>query len=387
MPVLSANMLLNGRPPAEAAGTPLSRLRPYLLKEIAGIRLALIGLTTPALTTWLPPETLGGFEALDPLESLRTILEEIAPLRPDAVILAGHMGLTRRDDYANQVGALTREFPQLALYLGGHTHQNHSSTSINGVLYTQADHYGIYAGRADLTFDRTTRRLVGRQALTTWMDHTVALDPLVLSLCEKDLRLADQLLSREIGELTEPFGALASPGMASDQERLIGSAIVAALRGRKMEIDAVAHGLFEPRATFAAGRKTVADAWSLLPYENQIVTVELSYPDLLALAQEFSGARDPRPVMGLRVIAEGTGRARKVAALLNSDGSPLSAAKKYRLALNSYDSQSGGGRFPFLAQLMADPANHRLLHPIQIRDALIDFFLARQKVGRASFLV
>ena len=28
MPVLSGNMLLDGRPPAEAAGTPLSRLRP-----------------------------------------------------------------------------------------------------------------------------------------------------------------------------------------------------------------------------------------------------------------------------------------------------------------------------------------------------------------------
>ena len=30
--------------------------------------------------------------------------------------------------------------------------------------------------------------------------------------------------------------------------------------------------------------KTVADAWSVLPYENQIVTLELARDDFLALA-------------------------------------------------------------------------------------------------------
>ena len=37
---------------------------------------------------------------------------------------------------------------------------------INNVLYTQADHYGIYAGKVDLTFDRSSRRLLHRAAVT-----------------------------------------------------------------------------------------------------------------------------------------------------------------------------------------------------------------------------
>jgi 2',3'-cyclic-nucleotide 2'-phosphodiesterase (5'-nucleotidase family) len=387
MPVLSGNALVEGQAPGAATNHPLSRLRPYLVKEVDGMRVAIIGLTTPALASWLPPENLRGFEALDPIEALRPILGEVAALRPDAIILAGHMGLTRRDDAANQVGALTREFPQLAVYLGGHTHQNHAGEWVNGVLYTQADHYGIYAGKVDLTFDRPSRRLLAREATTVRMDHQIAFDPLVLSLCQSELAVADRLLAREVGELTEPFGALAPFGEASDQERLIGSAMVAALRRQKVEIDAVAHGLFEMRQTLTAGKKSVGDLWAILPYENQIVTIEISRTDLLALAEEFLNARDVRPLMGLRVLASRADGAIRVSDLRAADGSPLPVRPSYRIALNSYDSQSGGGRFPLLGRLVADPANRRRLYPTQIRDALIDFFVTRQKVGRGSLLV
>ena len=201
MPVLSGNIHY----PTSAV---LPALRPYLLKEVAGFRLAIIGLTTPALSTWLPPENLGGVEALDPLESLETILREVATLKPDAIILAGHMGLIRRDDEANPVGALTRQFPQLAVCLGGHTHQDHPGEIVNGVLYTQADHYGIHAGRVDLTFDMHSRRLVGRQATTVLMDHTVEIDPAIIALCHDELEKADHLLAQPAGDPDRNFSAL-----------------------------------------------------------------------------------------------------------------------------------------------------------------------------------
>ncbi|HUB66952.1 MAG TPA: metallophosphoesterase, partial [Candidatus Methylacidiphilales bacterium] len=94
MPVLSGNALAEGRPSGsiDHANDPFSRLKPWLIKEVAGFRLAIIGMTTPALTSWLPPEKLTGFEALDPAESLRSILRDVAPLHPDAILLAGHMG-------------------------------------------------------------------------------------------------------------------------------------------------------------------------------------------------------------------------------------------------------------------------------------------------------
>jgi 2',3'-cyclic-nucleotide 2'-phosphodiesterase/3'-nucleotidase len=297
------------------------------------------------------------------------------------------MGLTRRDDYANRVGALTREFPQLVAYIGGHTHQNHSSETVNNVLYTQADHYGIYVGKVDLTFERASRRLLRREAVTVRMDHPLALDPLVLSLAQPDLDAADQALAHEIGELTEPFDVTSAFGKPSDVERLIGSAMLAMLRKRGVEIDAVVHGLFDDKHPLAPGMKTVADAWAILPYENEIVTIDLTRDDFLALARDFASGRDSRNLMGVRVIGSRDENGFRIEDLGAADGSPLPLKPAYRIALNSYDSQSGGQRFPTVAKLVARASSRRILHPIQIRDALIDFFLTRQKVGTASLLV
>lgn len=389
MPVLSGNALIEGR----ATGTfpenggAFSKLKPCLLKEIAGFRLVFIGLTTPGLSAWIPPENLKGFEVLDPIESLRALLREATALRPDAILLAGHMGLTRLDDYANRVGALTREFPQLAVYLGGHTHKNHPGELVNNVLYTQADHYGIYAGKVDLTFDRATRRLLKREALTVQMDSRIPLDPLVLSVARPDLDAADQTLARPIGELTEPFESASAFGRSSDVERLIGSAIVATLRKQGVEVDAVVHGLFDDRHALPPGTKTVADTWTLLPYENQIVTIELARDDFLALANDFGSGREFRNVMGVRVVGSQEDGRFRVADLRAVDGSPLPVKPAYRIALNAYDSQSGGQRFLTVARLVARPSSRRVLHPVQIRDALIDFFITRRKVSKASLLV
>jgi 2',3'-cyclic-nucleotide 2'-phosphodiesterase (5'-nucleotidase family) len=390
MPVLSANALVEGHPVGTGRETPLpfSRLKPYFLKKIAGFRLVFIGLTTPGLTSWLPPENLKDFEVLDPIESLRKLLPEVAALKPDAILLTGHMGLTRRDDYANQVGALTREFPQLVAYIGGHTHQNHSSELVNNVLYTQADHYGIHVGKVDLTFDRGTRRLLKREAVTVQMDHRIALDPLVLALAREELDGADQILTQKIGELTEPFGVASTFGQPSDVERLIGSATIAALRKQGLEIDAVVHGLFDDKHPLLPGIKTVADTWAVLPYENQIVTIELCHADFLALVQDCgSTPHEFRNVMGVCVVGSSQSPHFQVEELQAFDHSPLPVKPVYRIALNSYDSQSAGQRFLTMAKLVASPSSRRILHPIQIRDALIDFFVTRQKVSKASLLV
>jgi len=379
MPVISGNSRVG-------AGDAI-RLRPYFIKEIAGFRLAFVGLTTPGLASWLPPEDRRGFDVLDPIETLQRLMPEVAAQKPDAIIVAGHMGLTRRDDFANRIGALTQAFPQLTVCIGGHTHQNHPGETINGVLYTQADHFGIHAGRVDLAFDRASRRLVNRSALTLEMNHAVAFDPLVLHLAQPVIDDAARVMAQPMGVLTEPFGVASTFGAPSDVERLIGSAMRAALLRRGVEVDVIVHGLFDTRDPLAAGPRTIADAWTVLPYENQIVTLDLTRDDLLALVRDLAGTRDIRNAMGIRPVIEGTARDPQVVDLRAADGSSLPDKPRYRVALNSYDAQSGGQRLLQVARLAAAPENRRVLHDIEIRAALVDFFATRQRVGRASLLV
>ena len=384
MPVLSGNSRVGG---GTWAASDASHLRPWFIKEVAGFRLAFIGLTTPGLASWLPPEDRRGFDVLDPLETLQRLVPEVAAQHPDAIILAGHMGLTRRDDFANRIGALTQAFPQLAVCIGGHTHQNHPGETINGVLYTQADHFGIHAGKVDLTFDRATRRLLYREAVTVEMNHAIAFDPLVLHLAQPVTDAAALALAQPMGELAEPFDVTTAFGKPCDLERLIGSAIRASLLRRGVKVDVVALGLFEGVTPMPAGPKTVADAWSLLPYENQVVTIDLTRDDLLALVRDLASVRDVRNAMGIQPVLDPGSTYPVVTDLRAMDGAPLPDQPRFRVALNSYDAQSAGQRLLQVARLAAAPENRRVLHDLEIRVSLIDFFATRQRVSRASLII
>jgi hypothetical protein len=187
--------------------------------------------------------------------------------------------------------------------------------------------------------------------------------------------------------LTEPLGLASAFGRPSDVERLIGSGMKAALSRQGCEVDAVVHGLFDEKHPQSAGLKTVGDIWGILPYENEIVTIDLNRDDFVALARDFGAVREFRSVMGVQVVGAPEGTPFGVQDLRAADGSPLPVKPTYRVAMNSYDSQSGGQRFLTVARLVARPSSNRVLHPIQVRDALIDFFVTRKKVGKASLLV
>ena len=64
MPVLAANMLMEGKLAGEFpdAKHPFSKIQPFILKEIAGIKIATIGITTPGMPFWLWPEFTRGLE-------------------------------------------------------------------------------------------------------------------------------------------------------------------------------------------------------------------------------------------------------------------------------------------------------------------------------------
>src|SRR6266568_2158871 len=175
MPVLAANTLLEGKPAGEFSDAkhPFAKIQPFILKEIAGIKLAIIGITTPGMSFWLPREFTMGIDFQQPVEPVRRAIARVKSEGADAIVLTGHMGLKPRtggDDFANSVTALTSEFPDVAAFIAGHTHQTIPSRLTNGVLFTQADHFGIHVGRVDLLFDRNSKKLLRREAICELMD-------------------------------------------------------------------------------------------------------------------------------------------------------------------------------------------------------------------------
>ena len=384
MPVLGANTTLEGKPAHSSSDSqhPFAKVQPLIIKEIADIKVAIIGITTPGMSFWLPREFTAGIEFQHPVEAVRRAIAKAKSEGADVIVLTGHMGLKPRtggDDFANMVMALTSEFPGVAVFIAGHTHQAIPSRLTNAVLFTQADHFGIHVGRVDLLFDRNSRRLLRREAICERMDNRLDPDHVVLSRAGSQLAESEASLAQPIGELGETLHARGRHGHPSEIERLIGAAITETLAERNVMVDAVMHGVFDENAKLAAGPTTVNDIWNIIPYENLIVTATLSPDEIKTAMEEVYGSREPRSLLGISVSVEGRGRDRRITTMTFPDGRPLERVKKYVIAVNSFDARSGGHHFMKLRALLDRPEANCVLHPVQTRDAVIDYF-RRHKV-------
>jgi len=387
MPVLAVNTTFEGSPAGEFkdARNPLAKIQPYILKEIAGIKIAIIGVTTPGMPFWFRPEFTSGIEFQFPVESVRHAIAQANAERANAIVLAGHMGLKERtggDDFANTVMALTSEFPEATVFIAGHTHRDIPSRLTNGALLTQADHFGIHVGRVDLLFDRDSKKLLHQGARCELMDHRFELDPMILSRAKSQLDESATALAQPIGELAETLSVRTHPGAPSDVEKLIAAAIMETLCDRGMRVDGVLHGLFEERHSFKAGVKTVGDIWELLPYENFLVTAELTPSEIKIVMEEVFQSHVGRNLMGFEITTAGRGYERRITAMTLSGRQPLDPGKRYRIAFNNFDSRSAGHRFMKLRDLLETAVANCILHPVQTREALIDYFRRHRIVHR-----
>ena len=390
MPVLAANMSMEGKPSGEISDTknPLSKIQSYILKEFDGIRVAIIGVTTPGMPFWFRPEFIRGFDFEYSVEPVRRGMIKAKKDRADAIVLAGHMGLkpsSGGDDFANNVVALTSEFPEIFSFIAGHTHQTIRSRLTNGVLLTQADHFGIHIGRLDLTFDRASKRLLHREAHCELMNNRIPIDHVVISRAKPQLDASTTAVAQPIGTLAETLRVRGRPGEPSDVEALIGTAILEALEKRGVAVDGAMHGVFDEKNNFVAGPKTVNDIWNLIPFENYVVTAGLTPEEIKIVMEEVYASREPRNLLGFEVETEGSGYERRVTTMRLADGRTLERDRRYSIAFNTFDSRSGGHRFMKLRALLETPATRCMFHPIQTRDTVIDYFRRHQVVHKIAF--
>lgn len=155
-------------------------LQPYVVKEVAGVRIALFGLTNNLLETQPRIYVSGpelGLRVLDPTEVASRLVPELRQ-KADIVVLLSHLG--RGADVA-----LAKAVPGIDLILGGHSHSRiqtpelvrvgePTAFSIGAVPVVQAWQYGIDIGVTKLIFRRDP--LSGRYTLMSCKGHLVRID-------------------------------------------------------------------------------------------------------------------------------------------------------------------------------------------------------------------
>ncbi len=367
---------------------------PYIVKVVNGIRIGILGLTTPGIPYWDAPENYRGLEFHDPLlEAPKWVALLRNQEHVDAVVVTMHMGLEQNlATGASAVGAVPNEnraiaiargVPGIDLILLGHTHQEVADDVINGVLLAQAGRWGDHVIKADLYFSREG---TGPWQLTAKATHSlrmqgVAPDPAVLAMAKPYHEETERWLARPVGTCDRDLDARA---VFRD------SAMLDLVQRVQLEVghaDVSVASVFNPRAQIHAGPVTVRELAGLYVYENTLLVIQTTGRQLkeaLEHSAHFFLPYDPAKTLNQLVDpnfylynfdnAEGVSYEMDVRRpygdriqRLTFHGQPLRPDQTLRLAMNNYR-QSGGGAYDMFK---GDPVVYR--SSIQIRDLLIDW--------------
>jgi 2',3'-cyclic-nucleotide 2'-phosphodiesterase (5'-nucleotidase family) len=140
-PFLSSNII------NEDSGKLL--FQPYLLKEIAGMKIGIISLFSPDLFTGPNDLRKKGLVFRDPVETAQAMVRELQP-KTDLIILLSHLSYPKDVELAQNISGIH-------LIIGGHTGANLLYPPIIKNTYLlQTAPKGMYGARIDFAFNNNT---------------------------------------------------------------------------------------------------------------------------------------------------------------------------------------------------------------------------------------
>ena len=352
-------------------GTNQTHYQPYIVKEIADVRIGVLALTTPGIPNWENAPNYAGLEFREPLSEAKKWVPVLrGKERADVVVIAMHMGLEEdlrtgeinpgQVTNENQAVAIAKQVPGVDLIFMGHTHRDVPSLVINGVQLIQANYWGRHLARVDLYLENAGRRwrVFARAARTIAVDDRVAPDQELVQLGLPYDRETQAWLSRPIGDCAAELTAA--------EARFRDTAILdliqrVQLEAGKAQVSMAA--VFNPDARIAKGPVTVRDIAGLYVYENTLVVLEVTGQQLKDALEHsakyfrpYEPGKSPAELVDEKIpaynfdIAEGVTYALNIAKPtgqrienLQFQGKPLSPTQKLRLATNNYRVNGGGG--------------------------------------------
>ena len=149
-PVLGANIVNT------ATGSPY--VKPYTILHKKGVKIAVLGMLTPAIPNWLAPRIYSGLRIDDIVESSKYWIKYIHDNEnPDLVVGLFHSGLEGgivTSSYCeNEALAVARQVEGIDIIFFGHDHVKHNSVE-NGVLLLNSANNAMQVARADVTLHR-----------------------------------------------------------------------------------------------------------------------------------------------------------------------------------------------------------------------------------------
>lgn len=402
-PLLGANIVKSGTTSKNSPASPTSiynGLQPYSIHYIDGVKIAIIGMITPAIPNWLTENVWKGIEFEEMTYCAKKWVKYLKEVeRPDLIFGLFHSGkdggIVTSDYEENATAAVAREVPGFDIIFFGHDHQVHNEwiTNKDGerVLIIDPSCYVKNVAEAEIELTYKKGHLVKKEIkgeIVSVLDEEV--DEQMVKHFQPHIDAAKDYVNKRIGTFESSiytrdcfFGNAAFSDLIHNLQL--------SLTGADISITAP----LSFNASIKAGNVTVADMFKLYRFENLLLVLrltgeeirkhlEMSYdmwtnqmksPDdhIMLLNNEMKGDQQR---MGFKYYTFNFDSAcgidyevdvtkpdgQKVRILQMSDGTPFDEKKWYRVAMNSYRANGGGELLTHGAGIPKDSLANRVIY-------------------------
>lgn len=387
-PILGANAV------SEDTGAPY--FVPYKVFERGGARIAVLGLTTPAIPQWLPKHLWRGMRFEDIIASAQQWVPRILKEeQPDMLVALIHSGYENtNDDYLENAGsALAQTVEGIDLILMGHDHRRSlewiPSPSGDSVLLINPANHLDYASDVRITLRKRAGKVIEKKIDASFADvNAFEPDPeYVKEFAAAEERTRD-FLGKRIGLLEQAVRA---------DEAIFGPSsymsVVHEMQLHTVEAEISFAAPLSLGAKLSAGEVFVRDLFKFCPYSNHLYAMELTGAEIKGYLEhsyglwvsQMKGAEDhlilmrPDAKPGDRYktlhptynfsAAHGIDyrvdvskpKGSRITILQLSNGEPFDLNRRYRVAINSYRAGGAGGMLTTGAGIAKEDLPARIL--------------------------
>ncbi|MBN1233579.1 MAG: bifunctional metallophosphatase/5'-nucleotidase [Candidatus Coatesbacteria bacterium] len=396
MPVLSSNTRSSKNKKEFPYG-----IKPYIIKNVDGLKIGILGITTEDMITLVPKEKLPEIVFTNVAPTVNKYILELKKQEVQFIILLSHLGFPRVDDGLSRrlkrfnkyrKNADARKFPNYTAYLnfikkkkgfglddlevtalikninlviGGHSHIGiypPYEVPETHTFITQAYSRLSTVGRIDLSLDKDTGTIIGIsiEAINLWGERFKPDNDAEDYLrCQQDA--VEKHLRRVIGKTETEL-------QRGNYETTLGNVVTDAMR-ESVGADVALVNRGGLRANIRIGEIQEIDIYRVIPFDNPIHKMTVDGAMLANILEvSFSGRRKDSQLSGVKVVVNPLLPSGRRLCEVCINGKPLDLKKQYTFATSAYLSDGAVG-YGLLRKIQRDMVKES----ITVRKAVVQY--------------
>jgi 5'-nucleotidase len=334
-PYISANVVY--------ADSGKNVLPPYQIIKRDGVKVGFIGVTTEETPDIVVPDAVAPFEFLDISDSVNRYSAKLRKKKVQTIVVLAHAGgfQTTATQATGEIITETAEMSdEVDVVVAGHSH-SYLNLEVDGKLIVEGFGLGTAFDTVNLTVDRKTRDVIKASAeVVPTCNSTDEVQPdaeTAALVAEYDEQITP-IESRVVGTAAEDITRAATPA----GESALGDLIADAQRDyADAQIAFMNPGGI--RADIQAGEVTYGELFSVQPFDNQVVRMEMTGDQIYRLLEQQFQVNRTLQISGFTYTYNASNPAGQRITSVTIDGAPLDRNATYTVAANSFIATGGDG--------------------------------------------